>query len=144
MADSEDRSVEEIVDELEERVSTLEDQVMMERLEDLSIEEEIDIVQDVLDRSPDEIRDLLGVLEEVEEKYEDLQVDDKLRYLYSNLQDLQESAVTEEDIQELRESIQKVDSKIQQAGSAEGDRSLDDAYDKLFTIRDRVQDLQSQ
>lgn len=142
------RSVQEILIDLEDRVDTLEDRVMMERLEDLSLEDEIEVVEDFLGRREEEIREKLAMLDRIEEEYSETQVEDKLQYLYQQLkmmkkrmEEMSGSGVEEEDVEELGDRISRVESRLEDAGSGSEDQNFDDVYDKLYTLRDRVSEL---
>ncbi len=145
MADSEGGDAElplrEVVDDLLERVDTLEDKVMMERLEDLSLEDQVETFEAILDVDEREVKRRMEMLDELEEEYKKLKVDDKLRYLYNHLKKLEEEqeAMTGGDrLQELRERIDELEERVGEGG----EEDLDDVYDKLYTLRDRVQELQ--
>ncbi|MCJ7478563.1 MAG: hypothetical protein MUP63_00095 [Candidatus Nanohaloarchaeota archaeon QJJ-7] len=148
MADSEEeRSVEEIVSELESRIDTLEDKVMMERLEDLALEDKLKIVQDLVERDEETVKEKLEMLDQIEEEYEETQVEEKLQYLYkelkslkSNVEELSEGQVQEDDLNELRGRIDRLQSRLDEESGTD-EEELDDIYDKIYTLRDRLKEL---
>ncbi|MDY6769984.1 MAG: hypothetical protein SVU88_03355, partial [Candidatus Nanohaloarchaea archaeon] len=147
-ADSE-QSTEQLLRELQSRIDTLEDQVMMERLEDLSLEDEIEVVEDLLDRDEEAIQEKLEMLDRIEEEYEETQVGEKLQYLYQQLTDVQDrldevagQQVDEEEVSELRGRIDRLESEVASTGDEE--QNFDDVYDKLYTLRDRLNEVKEE
>lgn len=135
------------IKDLKRDVDTLEDKVMMERLEDMAIEDEIEAVENIVGRSQEELRDKLNLLDQIAERSEELRVDEKLKFLYSRikeLEDAQEETGAEEQFETLADRLDEIEQSLQDVMSDEEDRDLDDVYDKLYTLRDRVQEISSE
>jgi chromosome segregation ATPase len=141
----------EAVKDLRHRMDTVEDKVMMERLEDLAIEDEIEVVRDLVEHGEEDIKAKINLLDELEEKYENERLDDKLRYLYSRIKELEQAQGGESeqlavDVDELREKVDDLSvqvAQVKQQGGSGDDEDLEDIYDKLYLLRDKVKKLES-
>ncbi len=131
---------------LRHRMDSLEDRIMMEQLQDLAIEDEIDVLKELVGHSEDDIRQKIRLLQELEEKNTDQRLDEKMRYLYTRIKEL-EGTQEEEDVKgkidELENRIQHLSNQVSEAKSSKDGRDLDDVYDKLYLLRDKVKELQT-
>lgn len=142
----------EAVKSLRHRLDSMEDKVMMEQLEDLAIEDEISILKELVGHSDQDIKRKINLLEELDEKYSSQRFDEKLRFLYSKMKALEQdqpegtSEELQEELDDLENRLDHLSTQVSQAKSAatsakEG-RDLDDVYDKLYLLRDKVKELQ--
>ncbi len=153
MADSGDLSdfdeLRKAVKDIQHRLDSLEDKVMMEQLEDLAIEDELDVIKDLVGHSDTDIKRKLNLLEELDEKYSQQRFDEKLRYLYTKLKELEQaqddgtSPDIEQTINELDNRVQQLSSQISSIHSGKEGQDLDDVYDKLYLLRDKVKELEA-
>lgn len=151
MADSDELStpedIREAVEDLNHRLETIEDKVMMERLEDLALRDEIEAIEDILDQEGDELRKKLKVLNRVAEEYEGQQFEKKLHFLYNKIQELEKQAggknqqAMQERLSSLENRVDTLADTVDQVSSPKEGRDLDDVYDKLHALRDRLQNM---
>lgn len=138
------------IKDLRHRLDSVEDKVMMERLEDLAIEDEIAIIEDLIGESGEDLKEKIALLEELAEKYAEQRFDEKLRYLYAKMKEIEQGQQTgqadawKSEIDELQKQITDLSAQVSSLHSGKEGRDLDDVYEKLYILRDKVKEVQEQ
>ncbi len=123
------KGIETSIEELEERVSDIEDRDMMAQLESLSIEDEVNEIEDMLNHmDKEELEKRLNMVEQIKEEYQEGKVHEKLEYLYEQIKDIREKEFEAPEIgEEFEERLEEIEKKVE---NVESDSSMPEKYRK--------------
>ena len=116
------QGIEEAIDEMDQRVKDIEDRDMMAELESLSLEEEVQEVEELLNHmSKEELEKRLNMVEQIKEEYQEGKVHEKLEYLYRQIKELKEQQQDAQgaasNVEKLSERMEELEQRVQGSSS---------------------------
>lgn len=116
------QGIEEAIDEMDQRVKDIEDRDMMAELESLSLEEEVQEVEELLNHmSKEELEKRLNMVEQIKEEYQEGKVHEKLEYLYRQIKELKEQQHDAQgaasNVEKLSERMEELEQRVQGSSS---------------------------
>lgn len=147
------KEIKNVVNNFADRLESLEDRELLEELQDLGMEEEIDIIQETLGYiTADDQRRKLEELKTLFENWDNFNIPDKVNYLYSEIsnikQDLEEQDEVEDQVPHIGDRLDDIERRVDNLSSADAiedlSETLDDHQEKLFTLRNRIGDINEQ
>lgn len=148
------KGIEDAMDELEGRVHDIEDRDMMAQLEAMSLEEEVQEVEELLNHmTKEELEKRLNMVEQIKEEYQEGKVHEKLEYLYQQIKDLRErnledSNVSTEYKEQFEERLDELESKIPNKSGGSGmpekyKKAVRSNYEELKKIKQKIDSIDS-
>jgi|GEM_PF-822473 chromosome segregation ATPase len=127
------QGIEGAIDDMEERVKDIEDRDMMAQLESLSLEEEVQEVEELLNHmSKEELEKRLNMVEQIREEYQEGKVHEKLEYLYRQIKELKEqqhdTKGAASNVEKLRERMDRLEQRVE--GNSPGENNTTEIPEK--------------
>jgi len=127
------QGIEGAIDDMEERVKDIEDRDMMAQLESLSLEEEVQEVEELLNHmSKEELEKRLNMVEQIREEYQEGKVHEKLEYLYRQIKELKEqqhdTKGAASNVEKLRERMDRLEQRVE--GNRPGENNTTEIPEK--------------
>jgi DNA repair exonuclease SbcCD ATPase subunit len=109
------KGIEDSIESLEDRVSDLEDKDMMAELETLSMEEEVQEIEEILNHMDKEaLEKRLNMVEQIKQEYQEGRVHEKLEYLYEQIKELRKEKEGEEGKRIDSQKVDRLESKFEE------------------------------
>ena len=109
------KGIEDAIESLEDRVSDLEDKDMMAELETLSMEEEVQEIEEILNHMDKEaLEKRLNMVEQIKQEYQEGRVHEKLEYLYEQIKELRKEKEGEEGKGIDSQKVDRLESKFEE------------------------------
>lgn len=131
------QGIEGAIEDLEDRIKDIEDRDMMAQLESLSLEEEVQEVEELLNHmSKEELEKRLNMVEQIKEEYQEGKVHEKLEYLYRQIKEVKQqehdSKGANANVEELRERMNQLERQVEgrQTSDNEGTTEIPQKYKK--------------
>jgi len=128
------QGIEGAIDDMEERVKDIEDRDMMAQLESLSLEEEVQEVEELLNHmSKEELEKRLNMVEQIREEYQEGKVHEKLEYLYRQIKELKKEQQHDtkgaaSNVEKLRERMDRLEQRVE--GNSPGENNTTEIPEK--------------
>ncbi|GEM_PF-3551416 len=110
------QNVEKSIQELQDRVREMEDRDLMAELEELSVKEQLQEVQKLLDvMDSEDLQERLKMLDRIQDEYQEGRVHEKLEYLYSEVKDMKEEGIEADEsrMDELEDRVDDLGQKLE-------------------------------